>query len=237
MYNLYCITIGEPNESPEYSPSDLSLSTVYSTYSVALFLVGLRSPVRRFIVSEFRLSVVSRNRCRSTMSLYVITLSPLTIVEWIEARDIFSLFCFINHWFLTDKTVQWTNVFWKLLMIFCSRCILLVFVDVKSYSIFIRINVKVLNVIRIRKTFLTKKLINTLRIVDILETVNILVKECLISRNIRLELKKNKSVLRHIDLMFSSIKVVIRTRSYRRIKYCFLTMFISLRNNCSTCLR
>ena len=67
-------------------------------------------------------------------------------------------------------------------MIFCSRCILLVFVDVRSYSISIRINVKVLDVIRVRKTFLTKKLINTLRIVDTLETINILVKECLICK-------------------------------------------------------
>jgi hypothetical protein len=98
--------IGGLDNSPECSSSDLDLSAVHLASSAALLSEDLRPPVRRFVTPAFRCSAVSRDRCRSAMSSYVITLGPPTTVERTEARDVFSLFCSISHWFSADKIAQ-----------------------------------------------------------------------------------------------------------------------------------
>jgi hypothetical protein len=110
-------------------------------------------------------------------------------------------------------------------MIFCSRCVLLVPTDVRSCSTFIHINVKASDVVGVRGISSTGELTGALRAASALGIVSIPVEGCLIPRSTRSGSKGNKPALRYADLMFSGVKAVVRARSYRRVKCCFLTVF------------
>jgi hypothetical protein len=95
-------------------------------------------------------------------------------------------------------------------MIFSSRCVLLIPADARSYSTFIRINVKTSDVVGVRGISSTEELTDALEAADALRTMSIPVEECLIPRSIRSGLKGNKPALRYADLMFSGVKAVVR---------------------------
>lgn len=57
-------------------------------------------------------------------------------------------------------------------MIFYSRCVLLAFVNVRSYSTFIRINVKASDVVEVKRISSIEELTGVLRTAGVLETVS-----------------------------------------------------------------